>query len=317
MKLEDRSIGSFVGGVIGDAFGMPTEGIGPAGLLENYGGCVCDFVDPVAPHPNGHLKAGQYTDDGQQMIALAETLINCKRFDIHDFGKRIAVWGKRNLTEPGYERFPGATSMSAAYSLEQGISPFKSGSTSTTSCGSAMRAGPIGIYFHKNIDDVTKYAHLSSVPTHNTQACKEGAAVVALTVAHLLRDENPLAAVRKVIETVNHPELRKQCEMAYELREAQPKLVADKIGTSASVLDTVPFALYSFLHSPNDFLQVMITAANAVPGDTDSFGCIAGKFAGAHLGLSAIPERLQTRLEDGLKIRELALQLYKSAERFG
>lgn len=309
-KLEERFTGCLLGGAIGDAFGMPTECLNKEELQKRYGGPVTGFVKPIAPHPNEHLKAGQYTDDTQQMLIVAESLAACHGLDINDLGKRLGEWGKKNLTDKNYERFPGDTSIHAAARLAQGINPNEAGSRFTTSCGSAMRAAPIGLYFHQNLERAAEYARLSSIPTHNTPECKEGAAMVALITAHLLHEADPRDAVSKSLQYTTHQELKKKTQTAIDISKTEPDNAMKILGTSSGVLDVVPFATYSFLHSPDNFLQVIITAANAVPGDTDSFACIAGNFAGAYLGIRAIPAKFQMHVENYGKIKRAAESLY-------
>ena len=71
---KNKSVGCLVGLAIGDALGMPTEGIGKTLLKELYGGAVQGYENPSPHYPNSHLKAGQWTDDTRQAIALAKSL---------------------------------------------------------------------------------------------------------------------------------------------------------------------------------------------------------------------------------------------------
>jgi len=308
MNKIDRFAGCMLGAAIGDAFGMPTECISEQDLRERYNGKVTDFVEPISPHPNQHLSAGQYTDDAQQMIILAESLRHNDGLDIKDFGRRFAEWGRKNREDKNYWRFPGSTSLRAAEELEKGVSPYESGSQHTTSCGSAMRVAPIGLLYHGNIEQAIKQAELSSMISHNTQACKDGAKMVALTVANLLNEMPPVEAVLKASESLKDEILTGSILYAIKNRDQSPSRIS--LGKSSSIYDTVPFAVYSFLHSPENFREIMITAANAVPGDTDSFACIGGAFAGAHLGVDKIPTSLKTRLEDYPLIKRVAEDLY-------
>ena len=96
-----------------------------------------------------------------------------------------------------------------------------------------------------------------------------------------------------------------------EVTKKSPEEIAKIIGVSQSVYETVPMALYCFLHSPNDFEQTIINAANLVPGDTDSIACIAGALSGTHNGLKAIPDRFKNKVEDAKMLRELGKRLVR------
>ena len=71
-KLRSKYTGCMLGAAIGDALGKQNEGLGRKEILEN--GYVTDCGKARPGCPGEKLKAGQYTDDTEQMIVLAQSL---------------------------------------------------------------------------------------------------------------------------------------------------------------------------------------------------------------------------------------------------
>jgi ADP-ribosylglycohydrolase len=78
-------------------------------------------------------------------------------------------------------------------------------------------------------------------------------------------------------------------------------------GIPPDVTSTVLWALYAFLRSPGDYMEVIRTAI-VVGGDVDSTAGIAGALAGAALGVEGLPGELLNLLSDrgGWTAEELA-----------
>src|SRR5688572_20517464 len=73
--LADRALGTLVGAALGDALGMPTQTLSPPEIKATYGE-VTDFTAPTGDHPVSRgLCAGAVTDDTEQTLLLAETLL--------------------------------------------------------------------------------------------------------------------------------------------------------------------------------------------------------------------------------------------------
>ena len=74
MALLDRFRGCLFGVAVGDALGMPTEGYTAQEIREKFG-----LVREMLPAPEGHfhsgLLAGQFTDDTEETLLLAESII--------------------------------------------------------------------------------------------------------------------------------------------------------------------------------------------------------------------------------------------------
>src|SRR3989344_4334904 len=84
----DRYRGALLGLAIGDALGMPVEFLHSEEIKRRYGR-VTRFETPFVDHPNTDLEAGQYTDDTQIFLLLAQRLVDCHGFVKEDFREKL------------------------------------------------------------------------------------------------------------------------------------------------------------------------------------------------------------------------------------
>jgi ADP-ribosylglycohydrolase len=76
--MIDRAAGCLFGSAIGDAMGMPASFMSPEQVKRNYGR-ITDFLKPSTEQvAHGALHKAEITDDTQETIILAQTLIEAK-----------------------------------------------------------------------------------------------------------------------------------------------------------------------------------------------------------------------------------------------
>ena len=100
--------------------------------------------------------------------------------------------------------------------------------------------------------------------------------------------ENKLGnRVRMPIRTQNFSErlarVKPVVEAGLDARE-----IRERLGTSSFALESVPFALATFLRHPTDFRAALKEAVEA-GGDTDTNAAIVGSLVGANVGVDGIP----------------------------
>ena len=82
-----------------------------------------------------------------------------------------------------------------------------------------------------------------------------------------------------------------------------------RLRQSVAAHESVPFAIYSFLRHPVSFQDCLFCAA-LHSGDRDTVGAMACAIGGAYLGIEAIPQDWQEKIEHGLLLVELARGLW-------
>ncbi len=182
----------------------------------------------------------------------------------------------------------------------------------------AIRAAAIGLLFClSSHDSLMQCAQEQATATHRDKRSVAGAVVMAVAVRQAVLWQPPLvdttAFIKQLQEAVTpiHAEFAGYLTQLIAWLKLPPEQAVKHIercgmeatfndgtqGVSGFVISSVLWALYSFLHSPNDFWKVVVTAVSG-GGDTDSCGALAACLAGAHNGLASVPKSLAQLITD-------------------
>lgn len=307
--LQDRFRGSVIGQCLGDALGFPVEGFPP----EVCGPYAERYVSGWDQPPPGRtpFAFGQYTDDSQLARELLCSLVDHSAWRPEAYAARIgAIVADGRLVGRGRATEEAALRLIAGVPWDQaGTPPPAAGN------GSAMRAGPIGLWCHRRVDRLVALATDQGRITHQDPRASAGAVAIAAAVR--------LALTTAVIEPA--PFVRGVADLAAQIdgtmataiqqlpawlplapeeavgHIARLGMAADHQdgwqGISPFVVPSVVWSLYSFLRTPTDYIATIRTAI-AVGGDVDTTAAMAGAISGAHVGLSSLPDDLTARLND-------------------
>lgn len=293
-----------VGLAVGDALGMPVEGMSAQQIAEIYG-----RVDSYLPSPVGDFDAGEWTDDTEQAVILAESIAETVYLSPEDFSERLKKWGMESMNPR-----IGPTTRRAIYRLSQGAEWKNSGVISDT-CGAAMRVAPVGLVYHFNLDLVERYATISAMVTHRGDAAIAGSVAVAVAIACILLDfENEEVAEEAARRAGNYDELlADKVRYAHRIAGESADRALAELGNSISSYDAVPFAFYCFF-SAEKFSDAVLTAVNS-GGDADSTAAIAGSLMGTKVGLEGIDRRFLEGLKDLDYLIDVADRLYRTHQK--
>lgn len=170
--------------------------------------------------------------------------------------------------------------------------------------GSAMRVAPLGAWFADDLDAVVEQAALSAEATHAHPEALAGAVAVAAAAALMAsgRDEPATAPedfLTRVAALTPHGEVRGGLRAAAGFRPGTTwRHAAEVLGTGRrlSCPDTVPFALWTAAHHPDDLVEALWTTANGL-GDIDTTCAITGGVVAARTGLDNVPPTWLTATE--------------------
>jgi ADP-ribosylglycohydrolase len=312
------------GAAIGDALGMPFETLHPCALpLREW--VARSPLGPLYATPSnlvGHpFKAGQFTDDTQMSMALAEHLVEDGSYDPRKAAARYLAWYKS-----GEARGIGGSVKKAMESLAAGVGWTASAVPDSWGNGAAMRSGVIGAYYHRGrekLGSVAGWARVDARITHGSEEAIEGAAAMALAVSHLVSGGDLPSLVDVVLDKLEKtrvyfaledlkpvalaPASSAAKESAWSGWRSGARLFFTERGPSSKVWESVPAAFASLL-STSTFMGA-VERAISLGGDTDTIGSMTGAMAGAFYGLRGIPEEAIQGLERSSDIRALELKL--------
>jgi ADP-ribosylglycohydrolase len=305
----NKFAGCLIGQCLGDALGFIVEGQSTA-ACSSY---VDDVVRTGKARNMGRgcYPFGQYSDDSQLARELVLSIIDRGKFEPVDYAGRIAALFRENRIVGR-----GLATQAAADRLIRGI-PWNQAGAEPPSAGngSAMRAGPVGLFCFGRSDDLVRTAHDQGRITHKDRRCSAGAIAIAGAVALNLQEKTP-----RVLDFVTHlsvlaepfdPILAIGLQRIPQWLCQSPTTAASEIsktgvapglddgwpGISPFVTASVLWSIYSFLRSPDDYMESICTAI-AVGGDVDTTAAMTGAISGALVGLDRLPRELAQQVND-------------------
>jgi len=276
MDLQDRVAGTLLGTAVGDALGLPCEGMSAKRIARRFG--TLDRFRLVG-------RTGYVSDDTEQSALVAQSLATfpadpdrCARA----FRRSLVGW---------FWRLPWGVGLATIRSCFRIMLGFPRTGVRSAGNGSSMRAAVIGAFFHDRPEQRRAFGEAIARTTHTDDRAVQGALYVAeLTAA------GPDEARKLVTEALLGAALDRATELAS--KGASTTEAADALKTTGYVVHSVPFALFCYLRygdTPLRALQECIAAG----GDTDSIAAILGGWLGARHGEPGLPAALIERLHDG------------------
>jgi len=296
---SDRVRGVLLGLACGDALGRPVE-FSSATQIEAEHGRLTEMVG----QGTWNQPAGTITDDTEQALCIARSLVEQRGFDPGDIAERFVGW---------YDSDPfdiGRMTMRSLSRLKHGDDWDEAGQEvweqspegQNAGNGSVMRCPPLAIPYVDDWERLVEVSRQSSQITHADPRCTDGCAILNLIVAGLLEDAD--APLQDALNDVGSdtPE-----ELMAALRPLTRGETPDTLETSGYVVHSLQTALHDGL-SAESAEDAIVTAVNR-GGDTDTIGAIAGAVAGARFGASTLPDRWLTALDTTAELESLATQL--------
>jgi ADP-ribosyl-[dinitrogen reductase] hydrolase len=280
-------IGCLVGTAVGDAIGLPCEGLSRTRQARLFGEITSHHL---------LLGRGMISDDTEHMCLVAHALIAAKgtlmtaKGDPEKFAQSLA-WGLRGWflsLSPGI----GLATARACLRLLVGVSPTKSGVFSAGN-GPAMRAPILGVCVPP--DQLPDYICRSSRITHTDPLAEQGALAVAIAAQQFATGHPDLATLvatfptllAGLAESIGRGETTQDFATALQCPEYVTGYIAH----------TVPVALHAAYSHPENF-EKAILAGITCGGDTDSVAAIIGGIVGAGVGIEGIPRTWREGLWD-------------------
>lgn len=310
-KTRSRARGAIVGTAIGDALGMPVEGLKPATIVNQFG-TLRSLVAPKEgtwARQTHNLRRGQWTDDTQLMLAIGESIVAKGSLDFNDIAARHVLclndprgWGRSTLTGIGR--------------IKAGVNWWNSAAPDGAGNGTPMKIAPFGILLA--LKKITKFEAATAIinisrMTHGDVRPAIAGIIQAEAVAkamlhgtaglHSAILSSPASA--EVLEwslddprDAFHKSLSGALRTAVEMVQDGSELckIREVVGAQSFVVESFPFTLAAVLKYRSDPEACLVELA-AQGGDADTTCAMAGALVGAAHGLSAFPKRWRRPLE--------------------
>lgn len=294
--MRDRLAGILLGTAVGDALGLPAEGLSPQRRRR---------MMPGSWRYRLLFGRGMVSDDTEHTLFVAQSLL--AHPDDNDAFERRLAWHLR-WWFAGLPAGIGPATVRACARLWLGFPPRRSGVYSGGN-GPAMRSAVIGGYFHDRPEMLHRFVLSATRLTHTDPQAAAGAEAVARLAAWAVKHDpaeppKPASIVSLLADL--SPENGSWHEWMDRLQAVYPAGMsvsefAVSLGLATGVTGyighTLPVAVYAWLRHYGDFRSA-VEAALDCGGDTDTVGAITGALAGATVGASGIPESLLAGIVD-------------------
>jgi ADP-ribosyl-[dinitrogen reductase] hydrolase len=287
--MQERLAGIMLGTAVGDALGLPAEGMTPSRRRRIW---------PGPWRYRFFFGRGMTSDDTEHTFFVAQSLLREPK-DAEAFQRRLAK--KLRWWLAGLPAGVGLATLRACLKLWIGFPPQHSGVWSAGN-GPAMRSALIGGYFceDENAAMLADFVKASTTLTHTDPRALTAAMAVARLAAWAVRHgPSQPPEIGALIETLAGlaPDDAEWRDLVEKIRVAHKgkmtvttfavSLGLEK-GVTGYAYHTVPVAIYAWLLHYGDF-RATVEAVLECGGDTDTSGAIAGALAGATTGPKKIP----------------------------
>jgi ADP-ribosylglycohydrolase len=317
--------GCLMGVACGDAIGMPTSMLSPDRIRIIFPEGISKFEPAPNTHPiHQNYIAGQTTDDTQQTLIIAQSIIEDKEVNARNIAHRILKWAEESN---GFQSLLlGPSSLRALQSLRDGVDIKETGTFGDTN-GAAMRIAPIGIINLGNVEGTIRDVQKACLATHNTNIAISGASSVACAIGLCIPKKPSLdeiidigiVAAERGMTCGNQwigASISRRIQFALDIvRRAESKNqvlqdLYELVGATVATTETVPVSFALVYYAAGDPLETIQLAAN-LGGDADTIGAIAGSIAGAYAGIDAFPQEYIEIIEsvNSLKLEQISKQL--------
>jgi ADP-ribosyl-[dinitrogen reductase] hydrolase len=286
-RVRDALSGVLLGTALGDALGLPMEGMRATAIARAF---------PRLDRFFFLGRTGFVSDDTEQSALVAQSLARhpaaLDRF-VARFKRSLLGW---------FLRLPWAIGLGTLRACARIALGFRATGVGSAGNGAAMRAPVVGAFFFDSDAERRAWSDALARVTHVDPRAVEGARYVAELTALCVRTNNGTTEelARRALEVVEHPELREAIARAIDLaRTTDSSADAGKaLGNTGFIIHTAALTTFCFVRFGND-PEAAITAAVRAGGDTDSHAAIVGAWMGAKHGEGALPKDLIAAINDG------------------
>lgn len=298
-----------MGVAIGDAFGAPIEFLKEQDIKEQYGEKLTDYQY----NKNRPVVAGQFTDDTEETLLLARSIMISGYFEPNQFARLIGnhMFAIDNDKEAntGY----GHNTMKTARALYAGVN-WRLQKAKFKTCGSAMRTYPIAVT-EEDENVLLEQLQDNSQLTHPGVEAIAGSVVAGLAYHYVLQNpditgeqllEKIISAAANVgkFDTKMLAKLEKLKEKISNLNEMNEDQILEISGGNSSVAsESIIYALALFLKYRKDPITAL-NKATVNDGDSDSIGAITAGLIG--LSGEKLPDNLVAHLSKKSQIEHFA-----------
>jgi ADP-ribosyl-[dinitrogen reductase] hydrolase len=292
-------LGALVGTAIGDALGAPFEFDEPGTYFRTFPTPVVSGTGELIGGGSFNWAPGEFTDDTQMALALAESLVDGK-FDPETTWTHFKAWAETahdigNTTRVSLSNSDYITAAEEAHAyLGQ-----------SAGNGSVMRIVPIAIAGVRwGAPKTAKIARQQSDLTHYEEGASYGAAIVAELIRRIIISGSFDDSFVDILDIVSGP----QHDIYADMLSDQWNPTLPGYAGNGSVWTCIAQAIWC-VRNTSSFEEAVTTAVN-LGHDADTVAAVTGAIAGALYGIQQIPSRWTTYVNGSVRQPDGTIKKY-------
>ena len=282
-----RAAGSMLGSAVADALGAPFEFLNEGLYSTRFPRPVVGGVGEMIGGGGFGWAPGEFTDDTQMALALANALEEAGGFDPDVMWKHFRTW--RSTAKDVGVTISRALASESYFGAAEAAHEALGGHTASNGC--VMRIAPVGVFgVRLTRAQAVELAVDQASLTHFDPSASVGAAFVADIIRSTILTGNFDTSVHSAFEFFAETPWGSYLENEFAsvlAADFDPR--SDVHLPNGTVWTAVGQALWAVRHTTS--FHDAVVAAIDLGGDTDTVAAIAGAMAGALYGVQGIPVR--------------------------
>ena len=294
-EFADKVKGTIYGQAIGDALGLGTEFMTDEDMAEKYPNGITHYSDIFQDRHRRRWKIGDWTDDTDMMLCIANAIIKDKGVDFTSIARNFKEWANgepMGIGENTYKVLSFADYVEKPFEVSKMI--WEMSHRQSAANGGLMRTSIVGL-FPKAVEEcAAKICRL----THYDPRCVGSCVIVSELIHSLVYENSPISYDRMIEIGMKYDgRIEEYIDLAInnDNIEALDLQNWDSVGYT---LKTLAAGLWAYWHAQS-FEDGLLTVVRA-GGDADTNAAVACAILGAKFGFHAIP----SEYVDGLIYRE-------------
>ena len=283
-SVKDKVKGVIYGQAIGDALGLGTEGMTDEDIAWKYPNGISHYSDIFQDRHRKRWKIGDWTDDTDMMICIANAVIKDKGVNLTSIARNFKEWADgepMGIGETTYKVLSFGDYVEKPFDASKML--WEMSHQQSAANGGVMRTSIVGL-FPKAVEECA--VNICRL-THYDPRCVGSCAIVSLLIHSLVYEEEKLS-YHKIVDIAQRYDSRIREYIDLSLNTDIRALELQDWDSVGYTLKTLAAGLWAYWNAPS-FEGGLLSVVRA-GGDADTNAAVACAILGAKFGFSAIPQ---------------------------
>lgn len=295
VAIGSRVHGTLFGLAVADALGAPLE-------FKSAARCRQAVAAGLTMGGGGLWDPGEWSDDTDMALALAESLVANGGFDLEDIAGRYIRWADSGPKDIGITTGAALKGSTGAAQAQERARQYHEATGRSAGNGTVMRCAPLAFAAGSDAE-IGAMAVADAALTHFDPAAGSASSALCAALRVLAAGDPPDEAIAVAIAMVDaHPQLTAAADAARQAdQDSLAALAENQLGACWTAFGVALFAVTQF-----DDYASGVGWAIGLGGDTDTNGAVAGALLGCRFGIDGIPPEWRDGLAEPDRIERAA-----------